>query len=129
MNRKRRESKQTVIVVLEGIKVSMEKKGVAPLCRAIRSVVNPDDEILVLTLLYVKATEPSAKARIYKDHQCNQSCEADPYISFLHQEISQKKEVYKKIFRPFYHGCKRNGVSPLESSLMINMGLAGLAYL
>eukprot|EP00257_Ricinus_communis_P018487 XP_015577216.1 serine/threonine-protein kinase CDG1 isoform X1 [Ricinus communis] len=115
MVRKRRESKQTAIVVLEGIKVSTEHTGIAPLCKAVHEVANPDDEIIVLTLLSVRNTsEPSSSntgavggANV---RQWNQSREADSYIRLLREEISQRKENYLRIFRPFYYSCKSNGV-------------------
>ncbi|KAK9206921.1 hypothetical protein WN943_017204 [Citrus x changshan-huyou] len=111
--RKRRESKQSVIVVLEGIKICIENTGVAPLLKAVRQVNNAEDEILVLTLLHaMEATGSSTYAGCREDQQCNQLCEEDPHISFLRQEISDRKEVYKQIFRPFYDCCKSKGVSP-----------------
>ncbi|KAH9730568.1 receptor-like cytosolic serine/threonine-protein kinase rbk1 [Citrus sinensis] len=109
--RKRRESKQSVIVVLEGIKICIENTGVAPLLKAVRQVNNAEDEILVLTLLHaMEATGSSTYAGCREDQQCNQLCEEDPHISFLCQEISDRKEVYKQIFRPFYDCCKSKGV-------------------
>ena len=111
--RKRRETKQSVIVVLEGIKVCIENTGVAPLLKAVRQANNAEDEILVLTLLHaMEATGSSSYAGCRGDQQCNQLCEEDPHFSFLRQEISDRKEVYKQIFRPFYDCCKSKGVSP-----------------
>lgn len=111
--RKRRESKQSVIVVLEGIKICIENTSVAPLLKAVRQVNNAEDEILVLTLLHaMEATGSSSYAGCREDQQCNQLCEEDPHISFLRQEISDRKEVYKQFFRPFYDCCKSKGVSP-----------------
>ncbi|XP_037494538.1 probable serine/threonine-protein kinase PBL25 [Jatropha curcas] len=99
--------KQIVIVVLEGEKVVLgENTGLTPLCRALRDVVNPEDEIIVLTLLHVKIT--TSEASSVSGH-CNQSCDqADPYIRFLHEEISLRKDVFLRIFRPFYNKCKSN---------------------
>ncbi|XP_024043345.1 uncharacterized protein LOC18047699 [Citrus clementina] len=117
--RKRRESKQSVIVVLEGIKICIENTGVAPLLKAVRQVNNAEDEILVLTLLHaMEATGSSTYAGCREDQQCNQLCEEDPHISFLCQEISDRKEVYKQIFRPFYDCCKSKGVSPSRPLLL-----------
>ncbi|KAJ4849115.1 hypothetical protein Tsubulata_027774, partial [Turnera subulata] len=110
MTRERREN-QIALVLLEGIKVAVEKTGIAPLCRAVRSVVNPDDEILVLVILHARSSEPPPSSSSFDGtHQWNVSCEADPYISFLHKEIAEKKEVYMQIFTPFYRGCKNKGV-------------------
>ncbi|KAJ9171784.1 hypothetical protein P3X46_015099 [Hevea brasiliensis] len=111
MNQKINQSKQIAMVVLEGIKVSTKDTGVAPLCRAMRDVVNPDDEIIVLALLPVNNTsELLSIAGGGEGRQCNQSLEADPRIRFLQEEISQRKEVYLRVFRPFYNRCKTNGV-------------------
>lgn len=41
-----------VVVLLEGNKASKESTGVAPLWKAINDVVGPEDQVLVLTLLY-----------------------------------------------------------------------------
>ncbi|XP_021281154.1 putative proline-rich receptor-like protein kinase PERK11 [Herrania umbratica] len=108
--RKRRESMQRAIVVLEGDKVSTEKTGIAPLWRASKYVSNTDDEILVLTLLSVDRSGPSSSRGFHGDHQCNCTCEEYSYIRYLRQEISQRKEDYRRIFKPFYERCKSNGV-------------------
>ncbi|XWS31751.1 hypothetical protein CRYUN_Cryun23aG0102800 [Craigia yunnanensis] len=109
-NRRRRESIQRVIVVLEGEKVSTEKTGIAPLWRASKYVSDTEAEILVLTVLSVDESGPSSSKGFHGDHQCNHICEYDPYIRFLRQKISQRKEDYRRIFRPFYERCKSNGV-------------------
>ncbi|KAK3194159.1 hypothetical protein Dsin_025469 [Dipteronia sinensis] len=105
MIRKRRESKQSVVVVLEGLTVSTEKKVVAlaPLKKVMVDVNNADDEILVLTLLYMKESGD--------DHCNNQSCsEDDAHFNFLREEMSKKKKIFVQIFRPYYDSCRRNGV-------------------
>lgn len=109
--RKRRESIQRVIVVLEGEKVYTEKTGVAPLWRASKYASNTDDEILVLTLLPVDGNGSSSSKGFGGDHQCKYTCEDDPYVRFLRQQVSQRKQDYRRIFRPFYERCKSNGVS------------------
>lgn len=99
MIRKRRDiSKKSVVVLLEGIKVGAGKTSMSPLWKAMEEAVYPDDEILVLTLLYVK---PSLAVDNNRENS---------YIKFLHQIISQRKDAYLQIFRPFYETCKRNGV-------------------
>ncbi|KAK6239409.1 hypothetical protein QUC31_004878 [Theobroma cacao] len=108
--RKRRESIQRAIVVLEGEKVSTEKTGIAPLWRASKYVSNTEDEILVLTLLSVDGSGPSSSKGFHGDHQCNYTCEEYSYSRYLRQEISQRKDDYRRIFRPFYERCKSNGV-------------------
>ncbi|KAJ0051937.1 hypothetical protein Pint_00939 [Pistacia integerrima] len=119
MTRKRGENKLSVLVVLEGIKASKDRTGIAPLCKAMREVNNDEDEILVLTILPAKeesATGTSSdvgNSECGPDHhhlQCNQSWGQDSYINFLRQEITQKMEVYRRTFRPFYDTCKTNGV-------------------
>ncbi|TXG63377.1 hypothetical protein EZV62_010371 [Acer yangbiense] len=105
MIRKRRESKQSVVVVLEGLTVSTEKRVVAlaPLKKAMVDVNNADDEILVLTLLYMKESGD--------DHCNNQSCsEDDAHFNFLREEISKRKKIFVQIFKPYYYSCRRNGV-------------------
>ncbi|XP_022727862.1 uncharacterized protein LOC111283527 [Durio zibethinus] len=108
--RKRRESIQRVIVVLQGEKVATENTGIAPLWRASKYVTNTEDEILVLTLLSWDGSGPSSSKGFHGEHRCNYASEEDPYIRFLRQEISQRKEDYRRICRPFYERCKSNGV-------------------
>ncbi|KAL5859163.1 hypothetical protein ACOSQ4_000459 [Xanthoceras sorbifolium] len=110
MIRKGREGKHSVVVVLQGITAATEKRGVVPLMKAMRDVNNADDEILVLTLLYMK--EASDGAGYSGDHNhCNQSSEDDdPHINFLRGEISKRKKIFVKIFKPYYDSCRRNGV-------------------
>ncbi|KAL4368270.1 hypothetical protein GQ457_05G001980 [Hibiscus cannabinus] len=109
--RKRRESVQRVIVVLQGEKVATDKKGVAPLLRASKYASNNTvDEILVLTLLSVGGTGPSSSKGFNGDHRCNYTCEDDPYVRFLRHQVSLKKEDFRRIFRPFYERFKSNGV-------------------
>lgn len=120
MTGERRENKQSVLVVLEGIKASKEKTGIAPLCKAMCEVSNEEDEILVLTILPAKEESGTGtfsdvvNSECFSDHhlQCNQSRRENSYINFFRQEITQKKEVYRQIFRPFYDTCKANGVRP-----------------
>ncbi|XWS46617.1 hypothetical protein CRYUN_Cryun14cG0083700 [Craigia yunnanensis] len=122
--RKRRENIQRVIVVLQGEKVSTEKIGIVPLWRASKYVSNTEDEILVLNLLSLDGSEPSSSKGFHGDHQCNYTCEEDPYIRFLRQEIRQRKEDYKRIFRPFYIGyCLIPLLSPSPVSLVLSVPL------
>ncbi|XP_039036750.1 uncharacterized protein LOC120173746 [Hibiscus syriacus] len=109
--RKRGESLHRVIVVLEGEKVAADKRGVAPLLWASKYASNNKvDEILALTLLSVEGSGPSSSKRYHGDHRCNHTCGDDPYIRFLRHQVSQKKEDYMRIFRPFYERFKSNGV-------------------
>ncbi|KAI9181131.1 hypothetical protein LWI28_011785 [Acer negundo] len=116
MIRKRRESKQSVVVVLEGLTVSTEKRVVAlaPLKKAMVDVKNADDEILILTLLYMKKSgdDHCNNQSCSEDHHCNnQSCsEGDVHFNFLREEICKRKKIFVQIFRPYYDSCRRNGV-------------------
>ncbi|TYG90009.1 hypothetical protein ES288_A12G148800v1 [Gossypium darwinii] len=110
--RKRRESVQRLIVVLEGEKVTAaDKTGIVPLEKASTYMSNnTEDEILVLTLLSVDCSGPSSSKGFRGDHRCNHTCEDDPRVRFLRDQVSQKKEDYRRILRPFYERCKSNGV-------------------
>ncbi|KAK9281365.1 hypothetical protein L1049_004265 [Liquidambar formosana] len=109
-----RKSKVTVIVVLREIKAAMEKTGVAPLIKVLRDVVGPKDEIVVLGILEREAPSPTMNTAVLcclRDHRGNNKPSvAEPYVMFLHEEISRRKEVYRQILRPFYEKCKSNGV-------------------
>lgn len=101
------ESRQSVIVALEGNKVST-----APLAKALRDLVGPTDELLVLAILTNIKTEalPILPSTDYSSN-----------IKFLREEVSQRKEHYRNIFRPFYERCKSSEVS-LVAVLMIWLG-------
>lgn len=113
---KRRGIRQRVIVVLEGIKTFTEKKGVAPLWKAMYDVIRPEDEVIVLTLLHKDAPDlissPSHTTfSCVENHRNSQLCEGrSSYFEFLHREISQREEAYAKIFKPFYLSCENYGV-------------------
>ncbi|PON65851.1 hypothetical protein PanWU01x14_113400 [Parasponia andersonii] len=124
MLRQRRKTNQKIVVVLEGIKACIENTGVAPLSLAMHDVVGPEDQVLVLTLLYwniinpvppaVAATAgPSTESNDDKNEFNIQICDAliNPNIKFLCHEISQRKETYTKVFKPFYLTCETYGVS------------------
>ncbi|XVF32812.1 hypothetical protein REPUB_Repub17cG0114900 [Reevesia pubescens] len=109
--RKRRETIRRVIVVLQGEKVlSDQKTGIAPLWGASKYVSNSEDEILVLTLLSVDGSGPSSSKGFHGDHQCDHTCEDDSYHRFLRKQVRERKEDYRRVFRPFYERCKINGV-------------------
>lgn len=123
---RRRNHKQRVVIVLEGIKACEENTGVAPLSLALHDVVGPEDQVLVLTLLYwnTSTTAPALAAAgagtsSVSDHDNNDFgtiqtyCEAliNPNIKFLYQEIIQRKETYAKVLKPFYLTCQTYGVS------------------
>ncbi|KAA8549139.1 hypothetical protein F0562_000823 [Nyssa sinensis] len=107
----KRDGKESVIVVLDGMKVLREKTGVAPLRCALRDVLGPDDEVLVLTIIVSEAPTPPPSPSyccIVDNHPA--AADGDSEIKFLQQEITQKKEAYMQIFRPYYDTCKSNGV-------------------
>ena len=103
--RREGEVRQSVVVALEGDKASIDKTGVAPLAKALRDLVGPSDELLVLAILNVKPEAvPGLPSKNYSP------CEECRYIKFL-QEVGQRKEHYRHIFRPFYDRCKSSEVS------------------
>ncbi|XP_058084119.1 uncharacterized protein LOC131231832 [Magnolia sinica] len=102
-----RESGESIIVVLEGIKAAREEKGIAPLRWTFANFKNTN-EILVLTIL-----NPTVGSN--KDFCClscppNSPCEGEAHLKFLYQQISQRREMYRRNLRPFYDWCKNNGV-------------------
>ncbi|KAF5731423.1 putative serine-threonine protein kinase plant-type [Tripterygium wilfordii] len=110
-SRERREGKQTIVIVLEGMKVSTERRSLAPLWKAMNGGLSVEDEILVLTLLHIKPSETSLCGGFDVDRcSCWQSWEGQKYIKFLNREIGRRKEAYIQIFRPFYDSCKSEGV-------------------
>ena len=119
INRKGRGTKQRVIVVLEGIKSFLESsKGVAPLSKAIHDVVGPEDQLLILTLLYwndhiaAAASPPRLPLLTASVFDAQAAAGAlDPNVDFLYQEIIQRKEAYARVFKPFYLNCQSYGVS------------------
>ncbi|CAL5357679.1 unnamed protein product [Camellia sinensis] len=114
--KKERDCRQRVIVVLDGIKASTEKRGVAPLRYALREVVGPRDELLVILAVH------NSECNVVKggcycmgdeqgfDEQFSSEGGEDSYIKFLHEEMCQRKEAFANIFRPYYDICKTNGV-------------------
>ncbi|KAL7172093.1 hypothetical protein ACSBR2_031731 [Camellia fascicularis] len=117
MNLTEREGRERVIVVLVGTRVSTEKSGVAALSCALRDVVRTNDEVLVLIMMDSEgnASTPLNAAGgccCMGDERSDQSkCEErDSYINFVHEEINQRKEFYRQIFRPYYDRCKCIGV-------------------
>lgn len=111
--RKRRESVQRLIVVLEGEKVTAaDKTGIAPLQKASTYMSNNTvDQILVLTLLSVDCSGPSSSTGFRGDHRCNHTCEDYRHVRFRRDLVNRKKEDCRRILRPFYERCKSNGVS------------------
>lgn len=112
--RREGESRQSVIVALEGDKATTEKSGVAPLVKALRDLVDPTYELLVLAILNTNPAIVLPPLAIADCISTNKEC---PYIKLLLQEVSERKYIYRHIFRPFYDRCKNSGVS-LASALM-----------
>ncbi|KAL5561408.1 hypothetical protein UlMin_031155 [Ulmus minor] len=122
MEKERREIKERIVVVLEGIKASKEKPGVVPLSKAMHEFVRPEDEVLVLTLLCWNAPPPppppsppsSSHGSCFRlgDHMSKSSkaCEEHLDTRLLHREIAQRKEAYAKLFKPLYLNCETNGI-------------------
>ncbi|KAL4566386.1 hypothetical protein LXL04_030501 [Taraxacum kok-saghyz] len=104
---------KTLIVVLDGSKVLREKTGVAPLSYALRQVVQPDDEVVVLVIFNSADMTQSpviSSCCIGTDGRNHQPNERDRNIRILREEISQGTEGYMRIFRPFHRECKNMGV-------------------
>ncbi|XP_059625328.1 G-type lectin S-receptor-like serine/threonine-protein kinase At1g34300 [Cornus florida] len=112
MIKKEKHCRESVIVVLDWIRASTEKTGVAPLRCALRDLVGPEDEILVITILNSEANTPSPTASFccLGEMKSNHPGEGDRDIKFLHEEISPKMEAYEKIFAPYYDRCRSSGV-------------------
>ncbi|KAF9621534.1 hypothetical protein IFM89_022761 [Coptis chinensis] len=109
---RKRQRKERVIVVLEGTKASTGEKGAAPLRWALRKVVNPKDELLVLTILNPLDAlgSPSVGFCCIGDQQSSLPYEGDKYIEFSHEQINQRRQAYLRILRPYYDRCKNTGV-------------------
>lgn len=141
----KRETKQRVVVVLEGNKASEESTGVAPLCKAIHDVVGPEDQVLVLTLLYWNSnindaavpaaalSSPLVPVSSSHDHERFFGGDDDdqmilhdinPDIKFLYgQEIGQRTKAYAQVFKPFYLTCHTYGVSTCPNYLLSMLSL------
>ncbi|KAF6134294.1 hypothetical protein GIB67_021891 [Kingdonia uniflora] len=115
---KKKEIRESVIVVLDGLKASVDEKGVAPLRWALRDVVNSKVDLLVLTILNPSVPidqSPNVGMCCFGGEQQPSSssrCEGgqEENIKFLHQQIIQRKEAYLKILKPFYDRCKISNV-------------------
>ena len=107
---RKREKRESVIVVLEGVKASSrDEKGLAPLSWAMRNVVHAGGDLLVLYIL-----NPTITNRGFcclGDGCCLPSEEGKDYLKFLHEQIGQRKETFRQHLRPYYHTCKISGVS------------------
>ncbi|XP_071704265.1 uncharacterized protein [Rutidosis leptorrhynchoides] len=108
-------STTTSIVVLDGSKVLREKGGVEPLRYALRLVMNPNDQVIVLVVFITGdlAQSPDITGCCIghadvKNHR--QPSDRERYIRKLREEISEGTEGYMKIFRPFYQEYKDIGV-------------------
>ncbi|KAK6941027.1 Serine-threonine/tyrosine-protein kinase, catalytic domain [Dillenia turbinata] len=109
--RREEEGKQYVIVVLDGIKVYRET-GAAALRWVLRNSLRQKDELLVLILLKSKdsGATPASGFCCIGSRRNEDPCKGDQSIKILHQHISQRKEAYKQILRPYYDICKTNEV-------------------
>lgn len=113
---------KSVMVVLNGIKVSTEKKGVAPLKCALRDVIVAKDKVLVINIFSWKACTPSPASTIYccllenRNNDKGDGGQRDSYVKFLHEEINGREEACTNTFGPFYDKyCKSIGVRPYNS--------------
>lgn len=114
MIRRKRGRKESVLVVLEGVRASVDNKGLAALRKALRDVVRPRDDLLVLIILDPKNCSDSTSnisfSSMCDDYKYNFPF-AGQYIRFLRRQVRQKKEFYLQLFRPLYYKCKNNRVS------------------
>lgn len=101
-------SRQRLIVALEGDKASTNKTGIAPLAKALRGLIGFRNDVLVLVILNVKLAEEIALSSGTDSSTPFEEC---PHIKFLLQEVSKRKELYRRIFRPFHDRCKSIDVS------------------
>lgn len=112
---KQNDLRSTSIVVLDGSKVLRDKGGVEPLRYALRLVVKPDDQVVVLVIFNTGDLAPSpviTSCCIGTDgRNHHHPSERERSIRILREEISEGTERYMKIFRPFYLECKSIGVS------------------
>ncbi|KAI3504757.1 hypothetical protein L1887_26459 [Cichorium endivia] len=104
-----------LIVVLEGPKVLREKSSVAPLSYALRQVVQPNDQVVVLVIfnsgdLTHSPVLSSCCINTRTDGRNHQPSARDTNIRILKEEISQETEEYMRLFKPFYRECKNMGV-------------------
>lgn len=107
---KKREKRESVIVVLEGVKASSrDEKGLAPLSWAMRNVVHAGGDLLVLYILNPTSTNGGFCCLRFR--QSFTSEEGKDYLKFLHEQIGQRKETFRQHLRPYYHTCKISGVS------------------
>ncbi|XXG80573.1 hypothetical protein AAC387_Pa09g1408 [Persea americana] len=106
---RKREKRESVIVVLEGVKASSrDEKGLAPLSWAMRNVVHAGGDLLVLYIL--NPTITNGGFCCLGDGCCLPSEERKDYLKFLHEQIGQRKETFRLHLRPYYHTCKISGV-------------------
>lgn len=100
----RMRNRESVMVVLEGVKASSrDEKGVAPLSWAIRNAVHRGGDLLVLNIL-----NPS----ITNEGICPLgTSEGKGYLKFLHEQLGQRREIFRQNLRPYYDTCKISGVS------------------
>lgn len=104
-----------LIVVLDGSKVLRDESSVEPLRYAIRHVVKPKDQVVVLVIFNSDGQLPQSPVMssccIVTDGGKHHLSERERYIRILREEISQGTEGYMNLFRPFYKECKNLRVS------------------
>ncbi|KAK9086369.1 hypothetical protein Syun_028763 [Stephania yunnanensis] len=106
--------RETVLVVLEGIKASMNEKGTAALQWALcGNIINPNDSIFVLIILNPRdvMASPAVLFCCIGGQQQSLPCKEGEYVKFAHEQISQRRETYLKSLRLHYNRCKNNGVN------------------
>ncbi|KAL8149095.1 hypothetical protein AgCh_006195 [Apium graveolens] len=114
MLQKSRNGAKSILVVLNGFKVSKEKNGHAPLLWALHDAgLVEKDEVLVLAVfnLQEQTTSPDTGSVCCLPRE-NKSCQspAIDHLNFLKQEINSKIQTFTDIFKAYHEECKNNGV-------------------
>ncbi|KAL1816550.1 hypothetical protein ACET3Z_019124 [Daucus carota] len=114
MHQKLRNGAKTVMVVLDGFKVSKGKSGgYAPLLWALHDAgLVEKDEVLVLVVFNLgePASSPDTGGNccLLRDHKSGKPPAVDHLK--LQTEINTKTQTLIDIFKPFHEECKTNGV-------------------
>ncbi|KAK1398831.1 hypothetical protein POM88_008694 [Heracleum sosnowskyi] len=114
MLQKSRNGAKSVLVVLDGYKVSKEKNGGhAPLLWALHDagLVEKDEVVLAVFNLHEQTTSPDTGSVCCLLRE-NKTCHSPvvDHLKLLQEEINSKMEKLTDIFKSFYEACKTNDV-------------------
>lgn len=116
MLQKSRNGAKSIMVVLDGFKVSKEKNGRhAPLLWALHDAgLVEKDEVLVLAVFnsQEQTTSPvtGSVCCLLRENKTCQSPAVD-HLKLLQEEINSKIQTFTDIFKAYHEECKTNGVS------------------